>query len=506
MTNETSSSSADAVFALITAAQQLAGQGRVAEAEQRYRDWLAAHVEHDQPLRYAIEFNLALLLAGRGEAGEAEALLRTVTQRQPALGQAWLQLGILQRDQGRPDEALDTWSVMLGKVDPAADQGIYVAGLNHIGLLLEELGRAAPAQKMFARSLQQYPAQPEIAQREGALRERLAQEAAAFAAALPARLSDPDDVQTPMVSILMPTHNRPDYAELALQSALAQTWRNIEIVISDNSDNDDTERRFAPYIAQHPCIRYLRVPSCTALENFLNCYDHARGEYINFLMDDDLFHPQKLERMMDCLLGQSTVGLVTSFRQLIDDVGREMPPSSPSTQRMFDTMRMVSGADMSRYLLTSGQNVLGEPTTVLFRKRELKDRFGRFHGHQYSVISDMVSWLAILANTHCVYLPEPLSYFRIHGEQGQNLRPVQVRGALENLRVVVDSWRHTPALFEGVDVRSLVTQKLTHFITLMSAWHEDLARLKVDLEPIHQVIRDATELLLAPPTPTESKA
>ena len=41
----------------------------------------------------------------------------------------------------------------------------------------------------------------------------------------------------PRVSILMPTHNRPDYAELALQSILAQTWDNLEIVISDNSDD-----------------------------------------------------------------------------------------------------------------------------------------------------------------------------------------------------------------------------------------------------------------------------
>jgi glycosyltransferase involved in cell wall biosynthesis len=88
----------------------------------------------------------------------------------------------------------------------------------------------------------------------------------------------------PLVSILIPTHNRPDYAELALRSALAQTYPAIEIIVNDNSDDTLTQERFAPYIASHPHIHYARVPGCGVMENFQYCYDRATGEYVNYLM------------------------------------------------------------------------------------------------------------------------------------------------------------------------------------------------------------------------------
>jgi glycosyltransferase involved in cell wall biosynthesis len=52
----------------------------------------------------------------------------------------------------------------------------------------------------------------------------------------------------PLVSILIPTHNRPEYFEIALKSALAQSYENFEVVVSDNSSDDLTARRIEPYL------------------------------------------------------------------------------------------------------------------------------------------------------------------------------------------------------------------------------------------------------------------
>jgi glycosyltransferase involved in cell wall biosynthesis len=350
---------------------------------------------------------------------------------------------------------------------------------------------------MFARSLQQYPAQPEIAQREAALRERLAREAAAAAAALPARISDPDDVKTPMVSILMPTHNRPDYAELALQSALAQTWRNIEIVISDNSDNDDTERRFAPYIAQHPCIRYLRVPSCTALENFLNCYDHARGEYINFLMDDDLFHPHKIAAMMHVMLTQPGVGLVTSCRQLIDGNGNAIKDVPAHLGRAFETDTRIQGRALGMHLCTVG-NIVGEPTTVLYRKSDAGPQFGMYMGNQYSVSSDLATWLTVLSKKDGVYLKDAYSSFRIHGGQDQRATRTQIAGQFEGLQILSDVWDQRYFFESAPGLRGLLGTRLAEVTSILPRLPAAQLRDAVDTERAVSLIRRAAALMLQP--------
>jgi cellulose synthase/poly-beta-1,6-N-acetylglucosamine synthase-like glycosyltransferase len=97
----------------------------------------------------------------------------------------------------------------------------------------------------------------------------------------------------PLVSILIPTHNRLDYAELALQSALAQTYPHIEIIVSDSSDDLLTQERFAPYLARYSSIRCARAHGCGDLANFQYCYARSADIHIKYLMDHDLFHPKK---------------------------------------------------------------------------------------------------------------------------------------------------------------------------------------------------------------------
>ena len=103
-------------------------------------------------------------------------------------------------------------------------------------------------------------------------------------------------VALPLVSILLPTHNRPDYAELALQSALAQRYTNIEIIVNDNSDDLLTQARFAPHMARDERIKYAYTPGCGQLENFHRCLERAQGEYINYLMDDEAKRPAATTR------------------------------------------------------------------------------------------------------------------------------------------------------------------------------------------------------------------
>ncbi|ENL4424233.1 TPA: glycosyltransferase family 2 protein, partial [Bacillus cereus] len=64
--------------------------------------------------------------------------------------------------------------------------------------------------------------------------------------------------QTPLVSVLIPTYNRPHYFEKALCSVLEQTYPNIEIIIGDDSTNDETEKVLQKYLYDHSNIIYIK--------------------------------------------------------------------------------------------------------------------------------------------------------------------------------------------------------------------------------------------------------
>lgn len=298
----------------------------------------------------------------------------------------------------------------------------------------------------------------------------------------------------PLVSILIPTHNRPDYAELALQSALAQTYPHIEIIVNDNSDDTLTRERFAPYIERHPHIHYARVPGCGPLENFQHCYDRAQGEYVNYLMDDDLFHPDKIQKMMSFMLAKPNIGLVTSFRQLIDANGADLPPIA-GTERTFHVDTLIGGRSLGTMILSNGQNMIGEPTTVLFRKSDAGPVFGRFLGQQYTTLSDVATWLSILSRRDGVYLPEALSYFRMHGGQDQRGNGIKIKANVEWLELFCDAHRQKIFLNDAPAAHDLLGSKLVTCIWFLLSVRDEVKAGAYPLERIQAVLQQATSIL-----------
>lgn len=222
----------------------------------------------------------------------------------------------------------------------------------------------------------------------------------------------------PLVSVLIPAYNRPHYLELALQSALNQTYPNIEIIISDDSTNNEVEKMLKPYLNKYNNIRYYRNNSPLVEGNFDRCFQLVRGEYINYLMDDDIFHPEKIEKMIKYFLKYKDITLVTSYRKLIDQNGYELP-DLPTTEKLFHEDTIIDGKVLGNYMLKNNINVVGEPTTVLFRKQDLSETFGYLHGRRVPMLNDLASWIALLAKGKAVYISEPLSYFRQHPGQNQ---------------------------------------------------------------------------------------
>ncbi|HEY3864049.1 MAG TPA: glycosyltransferase family 2 protein [Verrucomicrobiae bacterium] len=132
-------------------------------------------------------------------------------------------------------------------------------------------------------------------------------------------------MNTPLVSILIPTYNRPEYLRRAVESCLSQTYPHYEVVITDNSTNDDSEKLAAAWTS--PRVRYSRNPGNIGPTASCNrAVSLAQGKYLKFLMDDDLLKPRCLELMAKVMEENSTAGIVTAPMDLIDENDRRIFP------------------------------------------------------------------------------------------------------------------------------------------------------------------------------------
>ena len=110
----------------------------------------------------------------------------------------------------------------------------------------------------------------------------------------------PNPAGPPLVSVLIPTHNRAEKLKVALDSALAQTHRPIEILVSDNASTDATEPVGRSYVDAHPEVRYHRQSeNVGATRNFEWLRSAASGEFVMFLADDDWIEPNYVAACLD---------------------------------------------------------------------------------------------------------------------------------------------------------------------------------------------------------------
>lgn len=252
------------------------------------------------------------------------------------------------------------------------------------------------------------------------------------------------EMRAPLVSILIPACNKPEFFEEALRSALGQLYRNIEIIICDDSTNDDVYKVVRRYTPLHPNIHYFKndppLPG-KGLGNAQKCLELSSGEYINYLCDDDLFHREKILKMLPYLINNKNISLVTSYRKIIDEKGDPLPPL-PSSVLLFDKASAVEGRSLIRFMLKNLLNIIGEPTTVLFRKKDLHNKFGCYNGKQYRCLTDIAMWMGLLSKGDGVYLPESLSYFRVHDKQNSKDTELMLLGTQESYSLIKDAYEN----------------------------------------------------------------
>lgn len=128
--------------------------------------------------------------------------------------------------------------------------------------------------------------------------------------------------QHPLVSVIIPVHNGARYLRAALESVFAQTYRLFEVIVVDDGSVDDSG-----VIAQSfRDVRYIHQANQGVAAARNNGIEAARGEFLAFLDQDDLWTAEKLKLQLAHLLSNPDLGYTLTQQQFFLDPGATLPP------------------------------------------------------------------------------------------------------------------------------------------------------------------------------------
>ena len=211
----------------------------------------------------------------------------------------------------------------------------------------------------------------------------------------------------PLVSILIPTFNRADYLGEALDSALTQTYKNIEIIVHDDASFDNTPSLLAKY--HDPRLRVIRTKDNHGMLGGWNyIVKKAKGKYIKFLASDDLLDPACVAELVKSSLKYPRAALITCQRKFIDAQGRVVKKMGFARKEII-----VDGKTHAHWILTNlRENKIGEPTAVLYPTKLVKKVGG--YDPTFSQLADFEYWIRLLQFGDLVYVHKSLCSFRTH--------------------------------------------------------------------------------------------
>jgi glycosyltransferase involved in cell wall biosynthesis len=209
----------------------------------------------------------------------------------------------------------------------------------------------------------------------------------------------------PLVSIGIPTYNRAEgFLKQALQSAVNQTYQNIEIIISDNCSTDNTEMVVRSF--NDPRIRYFKhKENIGANNNFNYCVEQARGAYFLLLHDDDLIDNDFVDVCMRAANYSTDVGLIHTGTRVIDSKGnaRAENPNIASGKSVEDFIFDWFFGKTPLYLCSS-----------LFNAQRLKE-IGGFKSKK-NLYQDVVAEVQLAAKYGRIDIPAVKASFRRHAD------------------------------------------------------------------------------------------
>lgn len=214
----------------------------------------------------------------------------------------------------------------------------------------------------------------------------------------------------PLVSIVIPVYNGANYLSQAIDSALAQTYKNIEIIVVNDGSNDAgaTDKVACSYRDK---IRYFSKPNGGVSSALNYGIEQMKGEYFSWLSHDDLYAPTKIEHQVSLLKNQKSNVIAYCGTKLINKDSQSIPRVKRGGLRPF-----MTGKEMFHRCFGCGISISG--CALLIPKKAFTE-CGGFSSLVYA--QDMECWGRFMMSGYdFVNSSDELAYFRVHAKQVTN--------------------------------------------------------------------------------------
>ncbi len=197
------------------------------------------------------------------------------------------------------------------------------------------------------------------------------------------------------VSIITPTYNSEQFVKETIESILAQTYANWELLITDDCSTDSTWHVIREYSQQDSRIKVFKLDENSGAGVARNnSIKEASGRFIAFLDSDDTWHPEKLEKQVAFML-ENSVSLSYTAYTAVDESGRELKLINPPLELTYKTILRNDYIGCLTAMYDAG--VLGKRFMPTIRKRQ-----------------DWALWLVILKDCKkALGISETLAYYTV---------------------------------------------------------------------------------------------
>ncbi len=214
----------------------------------------------------------------------------------------------------------------------------------------------------------------------------------------------------PLVTVTIPMYNNERFIKQTIESILAQTFADFELLIYDDNSTD----------ASYDIAMSFRDPRMHVFKNERNlgpegnwnrAIQCVRGKYVKLVCGDDILYPECLAKQVRVFENKSQAGisLVCSQRTIINPEGKPLIKKINLVER-----GRHKAADIIRKLIRMGTNILGEPVCGLYPARLLP--YTRGYSAQVPYTIDLEFWMQLLRLGDLFMIDEPLCAFRISDE------------------------------------------------------------------------------------------
>lgn len=288
------------------------------------------------------------------------------------------------------------------------------------------------------------------------------------------------------VSVCIPSYNYAHFIGATIQSALDQTYGDLEVVVVDNCSTDDTEKVVGAFASEQ--VRFYRNEQNIGFVRNLNrCLVHARGEYVIFPGADDLLYPECLAKQVAFMDAHPEAAFVFTGGYVIDKTGK---PMSLALNRYAE---LTPGPEAFKRLMASCNDILMPSVLV---RRALLEKAGGFN-EELDYSPDYEAWVKLCLFGDVGYLDEPLVGYRMH-DGNLTLAFVGGGGQLKDLQRLVEAiFRRPEVQAQGLaSCRELADGMLARYVLDNVFFYRMKGGRRLVLENVRHSLRLAPGQLL----------